>query len=184
MPARRPAGRYGTVAMSLHWGMAIVILLNLPGPLTVDKGAEDHARAAEAVFHASLGATILLLMLFRLGRRFTHPVTRPRGLVGWEIALSSVLHNLLYLAVIAQCSLGLAMAVTHSGRLKLFWIFDLYSVGAALPWSYRDILPFHSAGMKILMVLIGLHIALMLFYFLTRPGSHVVRMLPKWMKSI
>ena len=184
MPARQPASRYGTLAMSLHWGLAIIILLQLPGPIGLDRGAEDQIRAAQAGFHASMGVTILLLMLFHLARRLSHPVARPFGPAGWEIALSYALQYSLYLAIIAQCSLGLAMAVTHSGHIVLFWIFDLHPIGAGLPWSYKDILPFHSAGMGVLMVLIGLHISLMLFYFLRRPGSYVVRMLPKWMSRL
>jgi cytochrome b561 len=169
--------------MSLHWGMALIIILNMPGPLGVDKGGEDQTRAVQAVFHASLGTIIFLLMLFRLGWRLAHPVARPKGLAGWQTALTMALHNLLYLAVITQCFLGLAMAAAHSGHLKLFWVFDLSRMGTGLPWSYLDILPFHSAGMKVLMVLIGLHIAQMLYHFLGRPGSFVVRMLPEWMRN-
>ncbi len=181
MTERRPAGRYGTLAMTLHWGLTLFVVIALAGPLGVEKSMEDPVRAARATAHASMGATILFFMLFRLGWRLRHPVARPRGPAAWEIAFSYALQYLLYLAVIIQGCLGLAIALTHTGQIELFWAFNLYSIGAELPWSYQDVLPIHSANMRVLMVLIGLHISLMLFYFLKAPGSYVIRMLPKWM---
>ena len=82
--ARDPA-RYSTVAIALHWIIAVAIAVQI-GLGWYMGGLEDKTaeKAVEAI-HISLGLTILLLTLCRLAWRLTHrPPAEPATLARWE----------------------------------------------------------------------------------------------------
>ena len=93
--------KYAPVAIGLHWLIALAILFQISLGWRMD----DHAHSAQTylVFqlHKSVGITILLLSLIRLGWRLSNPPPPlPAHLTTWERWLAAVTHIGFYVIMI------------------------------------------------------------------------------------
>lgn len=123
------SGRYGGVAMLLHWTIAALILIQVALGWIMNEVLPDHTppQAAVETIHISLGLTILLLVLVRIGVRLTHrPPPLPAGMPGWERGLAQGSHLLFYLLMLAMPISGWAL-VSMGTRPIAFW---------GLPWPH------------------------------------------------
>lgn len=91
--------RYTSVAVALHWVIALLILGQLAGGVYMSNLPESAADVKFATFqaHKSFGITILLLSLLRLGWRLTHkapppPADAPR----WQTMAAQITHVAFY----------------------------------------------------------------------------------------
>lgn len=103
--------RYSAVAIALHWAIAFLILGNLLLGWWMHEAIDDPAQRSLAIngfqLHKSLGLSILLLSLLRLGWRLSHrPPPLPEGMRPWERALAGLTHWGFY---------GLMLALPLSG---------------------------------------------------------------------
>ncbi len=103
MTASERAKRYTSVAIALHWTIAVLILGMIAAGWWMTRGEETGAAAPGtlrfAVFqlHKSVGVSILLLSVARLAwRLFNPPPPRPPGIPAWEKAISGVVHWVFY----------------------------------------------------------------------------------------
>ena len=112
-PARDPSavrsGRYSALAMVLHWLIAAAILLQvvlagrMEGPRTLESFAVTQ-------LHKSVGITILLLSLGRLGWRVANPPPPlPATMAPWERGLSRFVHVGFYVIMIGMPLTGWLM---------------------------------------------------------------------------
>jgi len=89
--------RYTSVAVALHWLIAMGILFNLIAMFVVD----DDARSRPFIdLHKSIGITVLLLVVARILWRIGH---RPPPLLPakpWEHRLATAAHHTLYLLMV------------------------------------------------------------------------------------
>ena len=68
------SARYSTVAVTLHWVIAILIIGQLIGGIIMTKLEPSSLTFELYQGHKSFGITILLLSIVRLYWRLTHPV--------------------------------------------------------------------------------------------------------------
>ena len=97
MASTRSRDTYGTVAVTLHWLIAIAILVNIRyGVTMVDN--EDYAAYQT---HKSLGITILALSLLRLAWRLANPPPPlPAHMPRWERFAAHASHWAFYALMI------------------------------------------------------------------------------------
>lgn len=102
MTAETQRGRYSTVAILLHWLIAAAIVLQvilgwrMGGQLTPE-------RYAVFQLHKSVGITILMLSLVRLGWRLANPPPPlPATMARWEKVLAKVTHVGFYVVLIVM----------------------------------------------------------------------------------
>lgn len=101
-----PAQRYSVVAIVLHWAIAIAILGMIllgwwMGEAIRDRDLQAQAFAAYQL-HKSVGLTVLLLSLARLGWRFLNPPPPfPATMPTWERLAASAVHWAFYVVIIA-----------------------------------------------------------------------------------
>lgn len=101
--------RYGTVAMTLHWVIAVLILVNIClglyfGEFVPDNAPPDvHKFAFELIqIHKPIGLTILVLSILRLLWRLVNPVPPlPQGMSPALKFTARATHFLLYFLIIA-----------------------------------------------------------------------------------
>ena len=67
MPLRSSSVQYGTVAVSIHWLSALLILFMIFSGFRAGGMEEATAKAAVLRVHVPIGVTILLLTLARIG---------------------------------------------------------------------------------------------------------------------
>ena len=91
-----PAHRYTSVAIVLHWTIAALILTNLYLGLNFD-GLRGMALFKSIQLHKSIGLTVLMLSLVRLGWRLTHKAPPlPDHMPAWEKFGAQAAHWVLY----------------------------------------------------------------------------------------
>jgi cytochrome b561 len=104
--------RYGAVAMTLHWLIAAAIAFNLCLGLYVAEilTDQDPGRLGLLQFHKSVGLTVLVLSLIRLGWRIINPIPPlPDTLTPSLKVLARATHYLLYFLMIAIPLTGWAL---------------------------------------------------------------------------
>ncbi len=119
--------RYSSVAIALHWLIALAILLQLASGLwMVGALAEkDTQMLAFQVYqwHKSLGLTVLILSLLRLFWRLSHRAPPlPDGMTRWERIAAKGTHHLFYFLMILLPLTGwVVVSASSLGLPTLYW---------------------------------------------------------------
>ena len=92
--------RFNSVAILLHWTIAILLAINVALALQFDD-LKGMAKFSLMQWHKSIGITVLLLSVARLGWRLTHrSPPYPEHMPIWEKIAASVLHWAFYILII------------------------------------------------------------------------------------
>jgi cytochrome b561 len=162
-------GRYGAVSMWLHWTIAILILAQIGLGWVMNEVLPDHspAQAQVEAVHISLGLTILLLVLVRIGVRLTHPAPPlPSDMPAWERILARGSHVLFYLLLLAMPLTGWAL-VSLGSRPIAFW---------GLPWPHMPgigALLGSPAPRPVRQELAHIHVFILIWVVLLNLGLHI-----------
>lgn len=112
--------RYTSVAVALHWLTAALILWQLYLGFVFHDLPRGPERGAWFDWHKTVGVTILLLALARLGWRIANPPPPfPDSLPRWERLAATVNHLAFYALIIAIPLTGLAAASSRGGPIAL-----------------------------------------------------------------
>jgi cytochrome b561 len=181
--------RYGTVAMSLHWLIAALVLTNLYLGLSFDTYPKGDPTLFQMVqIHKSIGLSVLVLSIARLIWRLIHPVPPlPAGMSPALKFLAHATHYLLYFLIIAIPLSGWAMVSTSRLGLPTSWfgLFDWPNIGfiANMPLDHKRSLhePLEAIHMYLAwsaIVLLVIHVAGALWHQFIRRDDVLKRMLP------
>jgi len=120
-------GRHNGWAIVLHWMIAALILFQIGyawwwlAPLPDE--SPTHARGM--ALHMSIGLTILILSLARLGLRLAVPAPPlPADLPGWEKTLARANHILFYVLIVGIPLGGWVLASLSPRPISYFGLFD------------------------------------------------------------
>jgi cytochrome b561/polyisoprenoid-binding protein YceI len=109
--ARGGRSRYATVAIILHWVIALAILAQVA--IAWRMGGKTPEAFALLQLHKSIGISILVLSIIRLGWRLTSPPPpEPPGLARWELVVSQIVHWAFYVIMIGMPLTGWLMVST------------------------------------------------------------------------
>lgn len=98
----RPATRYGYVAMTLHWLLAVLLVAAFVMGLTmVDMPGITPGKLRLFNWHKWLGVTVFTLATVRLFWRLTHPAPPLAPMSRWQWRAAAATHCLLYLLMLA-----------------------------------------------------------------------------------
>ena len=113
--------RYNNGAVALHWLTVLLVLTQLYLGFTFADMERGPARSELFTWHKTVGATILVLSLIRLGwRLMDKPPPFPESLPRWERIAAVWNHRVFYLLLIALPLTGLAtISAGHSGVTRL-----------------------------------------------------------------
>jgi cytochrome b561 len=187
--SRSSSGRYTSVAIILHWVMALGILsLAVIGLAMVHLHLSLHKKFALYQLHKSIGVTILLAAFVRLGWRLTHaPPRLPPHMSVSEKAAAAAGHLFLYLFLITLPLTG--WALVSASVLGIPTV--LYGV---VPWPHLSILAtlankgpvegalrhVHAFGAWMLIALVVGHSAAALRHHFLQRDDVLQRMLPRF----
>lgn len=172
--------RYGTLSVTLHWVMALLLVavyafINLAD--VFPKGSD--ARNVMKTWHFMLGLSVLAMVLIRIAVNLLN--TAPRIVPNppaWQNLSAKVMHFALYALM-----LGLPMAgwllLSASGKPIPFFGLQLPSLLAENKDLAHNIKELHEAGGTIGYFLIGLHALAGLYHHYVVKDNTLLRMLPK-----
>jgi cytochrome b561 len=182
--------RYDSVAMTFHWMIAFLIVLDFALALSFSQfNPGDTLYLAVAYdLHMSTGACILALSIVRVVWRLTHrrPPLPEMGPVPRCLARSS--HFLLYVFMIAAPLSGwLVLSLRHqmTSVFGLFrWNWPTLPTIGTMPHADRQFwhdyaLPLHTRLSYLGMCLLVLHVVAALYHHFWRRDDVLMRMLPR-----
>jgi len=180
--AARPK-RYSTVAIVLHWLLALVILTMFGVGVYMTDLPFSPQRLKLYNWHKWAGVTFLALTLLRLVWRMTHrppalPATVTRTMPGWQIRADHATHHLMYLLFFAVPLAG--WAYSSAAGFPIVWfgqlpLPDLLAVDKELAELIK---PSHKLLALALVALAGLHLAAALKHQRVDRDGLLARMLP------
>lgn len=121
--------RYVAAAVVLHWTIAALIVVQVVLGWWLNEWAPDHSpiQAKITSFHVSIGLTVLLLVLARIGVRVMHrPPPPPVASPAWERMAAGLTHALFYVLMLILPLTGWAIVTVRAKPIQ-FW---------GLPWPY------------------------------------------------
>ncbi|HWA31706.1 MAG TPA: cytochrome b [Rhizomicrobium sp.] len=187
MNASNTRTRYGAVAMTLHWIIAALLLLNIYLGLSFGSYPKGDPALLQAVmFHKSIGLTILMLSVLRVVWRLLNPVPPlPAGMHPVLRFAARATHFLLYFLILAIPLSGWAMTSIGSRPIPFFGLFEWPKLGflATLPAAqqhatHESLEGIHEFLAWSAIVLIVIHVAAALYHHFLRGDEVMRRMLP------
>lgn len=176
-----PRDRYSTVSIVLHWTIAALILSNV-----FIGGAMEEAKGLEKFqifqYHKSVGLTVLVLSLVRLGWRLANPAPPlPGHMAGWEKRLARATHVALYVLMVGIPVLGWATVSASPLNIPT-------EVWGFIPWpdlplpTSEDLSEalgeVHESLVKAMYLVLALHVAGALKHHFLNRDQVLWRMLP------
>ena len=184
---RRAADRYTIVAITLHWLIALAILVMVAVGLTmVNVKLAPMVQFKLYQLHKSVGITVLVLAVLRLLWRLTHrPPPLPADMPRLERQAAGGTHILLYCLMLGMPLIGWALVSASPLNIPTF----LYGV---IPWPHLPILStlhdkapveavlkhVHAYGAFVLIALVLLHVAAALRHHVLIRDDVLRRMIP------
>jgi cytochrome b561 len=165
---------YGTVAVTIHWISALLIIGLLGSGLRAASTIDPEFKAQILGFHALTGITIVVLTLARIAwwwmaDKKPDPVT---GTPAWQHACARVVHLLFYVVILGMGASGIGMLVSSGAGQIIFGGGD-----GQLPnfWDYRPRMP-HGIGARVMIALLAMHILAALYHHVIRRDGLLRRM--------
>jgi len=171
--------RWGAVAKSFHWLIALLILGQLALGTIAEEARLSPLKLDLFVWHKSIGVTILLLVVLRVAWRLSNPPpAAPHSIPAWETTLARIGHALLYLLMFAVPLTGWWVSDTTRIPFKAFWLMpmpDLMEANREMSDLAGDV---HGALTKLLLLVVVIHIAAALRHHFFLHNKILTRMLP------
>jgi cytochrome b561 len=169
--------RYSTIAILLHWLMAICIIGLMATGWYLDTLPKGDAKLNLMMMHKSFGVLAFGLVIIRILWRLTHtPPALPESLPAWTRKVANTLHIGLYVLMVIQPLSGYLASVFGGYKVAFF--------GMLLPqWGEKNdnLRAFfhetHEIAGIILAVLIVVHLAAAVKHMIAKNGI-IQRMLP------
>lgn len=169
MPAKSSQSNYGTVALTIHWLTALLILALFVLGFNAASTLDPTLKLQLLSFHVPLGWLVFLLTLGRIAwwvfaDKKPNPVESSPA---WQKLTAKIVHILLYVVIIGTFASGSATIIT-SGAVEAF----MSGSPEALP-NFQDFAArqFHGIGARVMLALLAAHIGAALYHqFIKRDG--------------
>ncbi len=185
MPLRNNTQDWGSVAKTLHWLMAALILCMFVLGWVAVNYPMSPTKLRLFTWHKTLGITLLVLVLLRLAWRLVNPIpSLPSGMRPWERTLARASHALLYVAMLATPLSGWVIHSAANFPLKLYGLFLLPAIAPADKALQTKAELTHLILFWIFAASLFLHIGAALWHHLVLRDDTLTRMLPTRKKSI
>jgi cytochrome b561 len=161
MLVRNTTAEWGAIQQLLHWLVVIAVFAQLVLGFSYAGLPSDSAMWRQLFpIHTTLGLSIGLVMLLRLGWRLVNPVPLlPETLKSWQKSLARVTHWLLYLLLIGLPIGGYILVSTHGQPVPFYgWSLPPLMAVADNEPLRAAIWTMHAAGSFLVALLVLLHI--------------------------
>ena len=174
-----PRNRYSTVSLILHWLIAALVVTQIL-LILAHEVTEGPLSSRFVDLHRSVGLSILVLTLARLGWRLANPaIPLPDSTPRWQKLTARATQGLFYLFLIAMPLVGWAAASAAGRDILWFGLFEWprLPVGGGRETA-GELMDLHELAAKGLYVLVFLHVAGALKHHFIDRDNVLHRMIP------
>ena len=181
MSLRNSRDRWGPVSQAFHWLAVLLILVLAVVGLTMGELPRTPKYFWVYTAHKSLGITVLVLMLLRLGWRLYAGAPPPvTGTPRWQAAVASLTHWSLYALALAMPLSGwLYDSASGLRPFRYFGQFDMPKLVAPSEWLADLARDAHGLLFWVLVALVALHAGAAFYHHLFQRDDTLLRMLPR-----
>ncbi len=178
MSIESSSNRYSSIAMLLHWLIALLVIANI-GLAELTEDLSREARGPYMDVHKAIGITVLVLTLARIGWRLGHkPPPLPASMPGWQLIAAKATHWAFYFLLLALPLSGWLWMSTYPAPFPWFGLFEVPMLPVAGQEALGEFLhESHEIMGKAMFFLVILHILGALKHVVDRDGVFG-RMLP------
>lgn len=175
-------GRYGAVAMALHWLMALLlgalVVLGLFMTRLPDVGF-DTRKIALILYHKHLGVLALLLVTLRVLWRVGNVLPRlVEGLPDWQKVAARLVHLCFYALMLALPLTGWLMSSATGISVSFFGLFTLPDLVSYDDRLFRTLVDVHRYLGYALVACMAVHIGAALRHHWLLRDNTLKKMLP------
>lgn len=179
--------RYTSVAIALHWliGLCIICLLIMGLVMSEDDILPREQRFFLYQLHKSLGLSVLVLSIVRLGWRLAHQAPPlPSRMPAWEKLAAKATHVLFYLLMIGLPITGWLIVSVSPRGIPTMWfgLFEWPHLPVGAPENKEELEEVFEECHEILangtIALLALHVAAALKHHFVDRDDVLSRMLP------
>ena len=174
MPSKSTTTKYGSIAITLHWLMAILILGLLVSGFRSTGTVVAEAKAAILVVHAPIGITVLILLVLRIiwWLFFDKKPNDIGGQPRWQEISAHIVHYAFYAVLILMTASGVGLFILSGAGPILFG-----GGTEALP-DLNEFAPrgAHALGVRLLIALVVLHAGAAIYHQYVRKDGLLARM--------
>ena len=174
MSIKSSSTQYGSVAVTIHWLSAILILAMLGSGFRAGSITDSAAKEAILMLHVPLGIMILVLTLLRLFW-WWRVDQKPRPVAGdpaWQTVSAKAIHVLFYVVILGMIASGLGtVALSGAGGI-------LFGAEAGPLPDFSEFLPRvpHGLGARLMVALLFLHAGAALYHQFIKGDGLIWRM--------
>lgn len=185
MPLKNTHQRWSGISQALHWLIAALILVMAWLGLTMGDMPNGPDKIATYALHKSIGLSILVLAVLRLGWRLHAGAPPPvAGTPRWQERIAGVTHVALYALLLALPLTGWLLNSAAGFPLQWFGLFNLPSIAARDEALHALAVQAHELLFWALAVLVLMHAAAALYHHLFQGDATLARMLPRgWLRA-
>ena len=172
-----PRNRYSTVSLVLHWLTAALVVAQI---VLIQAHEANEGVRTFIDLHKSVGMTILLLTLARLGWRVANPaIPLPAETPRWQKLIARGTHVLFYVFLLAMPLVGWAASSAAGRDIVWFGLFNwpLLPVGGGREFA-GQLMDLHELAAKLLIALVVLHVLGALKHHFIDRDNVLHRMIP------
>ena len=179
MPVKNTREQWGSVSKVLHWVVVLLILMMAWIGLRMGDMPNGPDKIASYALHKSVGITILVLVLLRIGWRL-HAGT-PDALPGsprWQERIASLTHLALYALLLAMPLSGWILNSASGFPLQWFGLVNLPAIAGKDNDLHELAEGIHEWLFWAMVTLVVLHAAAAFYHHLFVRDATLIRMLP------
>ena len=185
MPLKNTRDQWGSISKLLHWLVVLLILVMAWIGLTMGDLPNGPDKIATYALHKSIGITILVLVLLRLGWRLYAGAPAPvPGTPSWQDKIASLTHWALYALLLAMPISGWVVNSSSGFPLQWFGLVNLPAIVGRDQELHEFAENMHETLFWILITLVVLHAAAAFYHHLFQRDATLARMLPRgWLRT-
>ena len=179
MPIKNTPEQWGTVSKVLHWLVVLLILLMAWIGLRMGDMPNGPDKIASYALHKSVGITILMLVIARIGWRFY--AGAPDGVPGtprWQERIASLTHLALYALLLAMPLSGWILNSASGFPLQWFGLVNLPAIADKDHDLHELAEGIHEWLFWAMVTLVVMHAAAAFYHHLVQRDATLTRMLP------
>lgn len=176
---RNTPEQWGAVSKIFHWGLALLIVATAIYGLRAEDAPMGPPKFELFAIHKSLGLTVFVLMIARLGWRFLNPVPiLPPALSGWERLAAGAAHWVLYGLFLAMPLSGWVVTSAANFPISFFGLFEVPLISGPDKALQENASLAHQVLFWAILGVVGIHAAAALRHHFLLKDDILKRMLP------